>query len=353
MIITKERIINFFKNRCSAEEADEIYRYLQENPEWISMWFNEDEWENFRYTEDMPEEWSQDVLEKIDAAKSTQVGRIRRMTVLKMAAAMIAVLVGCGVVWLHYTKKEELSAETAAVLTGARKDTTLINGKTMLQRVILEDGSMIDLSPASRLTFRPGFQPDKRTVVLSGEAVFRVIQDKSRPFTVFVKGFSTTVLGTEFRIRAYDDSVTSCVQLLSGKVIVRNLEHPDQTAFLLAGEQCTFDNAKNSLSRMFAIHPAVPSYMNGAGSGLHANGIAEENDSEMLFKNEPLTGVLSRLSGFYHTPIRFDHAEMNKRRFTGSVQKDQSLEDALKIITLLNELHVEKKDSVYRVMPGR
>ncbi len=63
MIITKDRIIDFFKDCCSADEADEIYRYLQENPELISAWFNEEEWENFEYTEDMPVEWSQHVLE--------------------------------------------------------------------------------------------------------------------------------------------------------------------------------------------------------------------------------------------------------------------------------------------------
>ena len=63
--------------------------------------------------------------------------------------------------------------------------------------------------------------------------------------------------------------------------------------------------------------------------------------------------VFSRLSEFYRSPIRFDHAEMNKRTFTGSIQKDRSLEDALKLIMLLNRLHVDKKDSVFRVMPGR
>jgi transmembrane sensor len=353
MIITKERIINFFKDRCSPEEADVIYRYLQENPEWINTWFNEEEWEHFQYTEDMPEDWSEAVLENIDAAKSVQGGRVRRMTGLKVAAAIVGMLLGCSVLWLRYGKKDGLSADNAAVLADARKDTTLINEKTVLQRVILEDGSAVDLSPASRLTFHPGFQRDKRTVFLSGEAVFKVTQDKSRPFTVFARGFSTTVLGTEFRIRAYAGITTACIQLLSGKIMVRNLEHPDQTACLLAGQQCTFDNALNSLSRTFAIHPVSPSYSNEPGLDPHANGGSEDNDGEMLFKNESLTAVLSRLSGFYHTPIRFDHVEMNKRKFTGTVRKDQSLEEALKIITLLNELSVDKKDSVFQVKPGR
>ncbi|HTI94458.1 MAG TPA: FecR domain-containing protein [Puia sp.] len=352
MIITKERIINFFEDRCSAEEAVEIYRYLQENPEWMSAWFNEEEWETFLHTEDLPESWSADLLEKIDAAKSSREGRVRWMRGLKAAAAMIAILLGLVIVWQRYGKRDGLLAATAALSAGAGRDTTLINEKPVLQRVTLEDGSLVELSPASRITYHRGFQKNKRTVLLSGEAVFRIAVEKSRPFTVFTRGFSTTVLGTEFRIRAYADSVTSCIQLLSGKVMVRNLEHPDQTAYLLAGQECTFNNIKNSLGGMVATHPASPSYKNGRVLNSKAYGSIEDNDSEILFKNEPLTRVLTRLGEFYHTPIHFERVEMNKRKFTGSVQKDQSLDEALKIITLLNDLRVDKKDSIYQVMPG-
>ena len=136
-------------------------------------------------------------------------------------------------------------------------------------------------------------------------------------------------------------------------MIVRNLEHPDQMAYLLAGQQCMFNNEKNSLGGLFAIHPASSSNRNGAVLKSQANSNSEDNDSEILFKNESLTRVLSKLSEFYHAPLRFDQVEMNKRKFTGSVQKGESLEEALRIITLLNDLHVDRQDSVYRVMPGR
>src|ERR1700754_4674798 len=115
MIITKERIIAFFEDRCSAEEADEIYRYLQENPEWIGAWFNEEEWETFRHTDDLPQSWSESLLEKIVAAKSPREGRVRWMKGLKVAAAMIAILLGLVLVWYRYAEKNGLSAETAAL----------------------------------------------------------------------------------------------------------------------------------------------------------------------------------------------------------------------------------------------
>jgi type II secretory pathway component GspD/PulD (secretin) len=136
-------------------------------------------------------------------------------------------------------------------------------------------------------------------------------------------------------------------------VLVRNLTHLDHTTCLLAGQHCTFNNVKNSPGGMLAIHPSRPSANKAATLNSHASGSLEENDSEMLFNNESLPVVFSRLSEFYRSPIRFDHAEMNKRTFTGSIQKDRSLEDALKLIMLLNRLHVDKKDGVFRIMPGR
>jgi len=54
----------------------------------------------------MPEDWSQHVLENIDAAKSTPEGRIRWMTGLKVAVAMIGILLGCSILWLRYGKKK-------------------------------------------------------------------------------------------------------------------------------------------------------------------------------------------------------------------------------------------------------
>src|SRR6201991_1695621 len=308
MIITKERIIDFFEDRSSAEEADEIYRYLQETPEWVSVWFNEEEWETFQHAEDLPQSWSQDLLEKIDAVKSPQEGRVRWMGGGKVAAAMIGILLGFVFVWQRYAKRGGSSAETIALSSDAARDTTLVNGKRVLQRVTLDDGSVVELSPASRITFHRGFQQDKRTVLLSGEAVFRIAAEKSRPFIVFARGFSTTVLGTEFRIRAYADSVVSSIQLLSGKVMVRNLEHPDQTTYLLAGQECTFNNVKNSLGGMIATHPASPSPRNGAPLNSQTAGSLEDNDNEILFKNESLTRVLTKLSEFYHTPVHFDRS---------------------------------------------
>ena len=167
MIITKERIVNFFKNRCSAEEADEIYRYLQENPEWISMiYYNDEAWENFRYTEDMPEEWTQQLMETINAEKSVREGRFRWIKGFKVAAAVIGILLGTGAFWQRYEKRHGPSAADTAMDAG--KDTTLINGKRVLERVMLDDGSVVELYPSSRLTFHLGFQRDKRTVLLSG-----------------------------------------------------------------------------------------------------------------------------------------------------------------------------------------
>ncbi len=85
--------------------------------------------------------------------------------------------------------------------------------------VNLPDGSSIILNVASRLEVEPGFGETNRSVRLIGEAFFKVDQSKNLPFVVNSGDVATRVLGTEFSVRAYDQSDIS-VAVQSGRVSV-------------------------------------------------------------------------------------------------------------------------------------
>ncbi len=131
--------------------------------------------------------------------------------------------------------------------------------------------------------------------------------------------------------------------------MVRNLGRPDEMEYLLGGQECTFNNSRNSLSKTFAIRPSGAAHEKNAAAGQPESEASEDSDKELVFKNQPLTRVLSRLSEYYHTPVYFSPAGLEKRKFTGNVQKDQSLEDVLRTIAMLNDLLVRHQDSCYRV----
>ena len=61
MKITKELVIAFFEDRCSKEEAEAVYKHLQENPRILRDYFPEEEWMDFNAVEVPTEPWSEDV----------------------------------------------------------------------------------------------------------------------------------------------------------------------------------------------------------------------------------------------------------------------------------------------------
>ncbi|MBL8270846.1 FecR family protein [Steroidobacter sp.] len=81
----------------------------------------------------------------------------------------------------------------------------------------LEDGSRIYLNTASRV--RVSYDDGSRRVeLMSGEALFEVAKDASRPFVVAVADRTVTALGTTFVVRRSDAQVS--VTLMEGKVRV-------------------------------------------------------------------------------------------------------------------------------------
>jgi transmembrane sensor len=393
MKITKEKVITFFEDGCSKEEAEAIHRCLIENPAVLHDFFPEEEWMAFQVMEDLPPDWSQKVWKKIQAGKAlvsgtmstgpagsamnTTVntalvsgtvntvlvngaastapvnGRLSLLYIVRTAVAIAAMGAGFFILKQYAGGKADPGVKLANVLPSGsslplkNRDTVLINRTSRIRKDTLTDGSVVELSPASRLKFQWNFERDKRSITLSGEALFNVARETYRPFTVITSGFTTTVLGTVFRIKAYTDKNKATVQLLKGKVIVRNLTHPSQAKFLLDGQECVFDNSKNSLSMSTNESPAAQTSI--TNTGLPVDNSLEETDKEVLFKHLPLPRVFTILSKTYHTPILFTDADLRKRNFTGSIEKDQTLEDALNTIAQLNDLLVTRQDGSYRI----
>lgn len=83
---------------------------------------------------------------------------------------------------------------------------------------VLPDSTRIYLGAGSRLQLCEGFAVTNREVHLSGEALFDVPADHSRPFIVHSKGYDVNVLGTLFNVKAYPEEAYSETSLLRGKV---------------------------------------------------------------------------------------------------------------------------------------
>lgn len=106
------------------------------------------------------------------------------------------------------------------------------------QRVIaLDDGSQVDLNARSRLRVR--FTEGERSVdLISGQALFRVAKDKTRPFVVRSGDTSVRAVGTQFDV--YRKPAGTIVTVVEGSVAVAPMKAPalvGKVAVLTAGQQ--------------------------------------------------------------------------------------------------------------------
>jgi ferric-dicitrate binding protein FerR (iron transport regulator) len=91
-------------------------------------------------------------------------------------------------------------------------------GKT--EQYTLADGTTVWLNAGSSLEYPVRFRGEQREVKLRGEGFFKVTPNEHKPFVVISNHLRTTVLGTEFNVKAYDNQRNESVTVLSGEVNV-------------------------------------------------------------------------------------------------------------------------------------
>ena len=104
----------------------------------------------------------------------------------------------------------------------------------------LSDGTRVWLNSESRIEYPAVFGRRSRKVKISGEAMFDVVPDANRPFTVETFASTIEVLGTKFNVEADEAAGRFSTTLIRGKVKVSTegqevVLHPDQTVDLVNG----------------------------------------------------------------------------------------------------------------------
>jgi ferric-dicitrate binding protein FerR (iron transport regulator) len=347
MEITKQQISLFLANKLPAAEARQVADHLTAHPHLLDEFFSEEEWEIFETQEQVPAHIHEEMLAFIK--KRQQPGIIRRLTRRWVSIAAVLVVAVAG--WLLYnqTQHQPLPGKSAPpAQTGVTQQEIVLTNTTNKEvSYKLEDGSEIILSKNSMVKYTQPFEAHKRDLYLTGEALFKVAKDKERPFTVFANGFSTTALGTSFRIKAYTTDKMAHIQLYTGRIVVKNLRQANNALYMAPGEQCSFDYTAVSLARVTTRQsPAVTAIPKKPIPTVLTGGI-EETAESIIFKNTNLITVMNKLSEVYRVTISYDTAAIQNKKFIGTIARERTLEDVLNTITLLNDLQFIKKDETY------
>jgi transmembrane sensor len=171
------------------------------------------------------------------------------------------------------------------------------------RQIRLSDGSQVTLNPGGRLRV-DSMSADWRVVYLqSGEALFDVQSDSSRPFIVVTDQGAVRVLGTEFAVRT--DPADMLVTVVEGKVAVA-----DKSAVLLAGKAFSSHTtlvADQQLSIAQLLQGEQPHKVD-------AEALTDWRDGRLVYNGVALAQVAKDLSRYFGGEIRVQDSVLAARQ---------------------------------------
>jgi transmembrane sensor len=184
--------------------------------------------------------------------------------------------------------------------------------------IILPDKTHVWVNSGSELTYRIDFSHAAiREVKLTGEAYFKVAKDKKHPFIVKTDHMDVEAVGTAFNVLAYKGTGYAEATLVEGIVNVSDKLGNKQR--MLAGSKIRIGSQKPSI--LPALKPTALIYSDYAWK-----------DGVFVFDNMPLEQIAERFSRWYNIKVVFTNAEAKALRFTGSIEKNNTLNTLLKLI---------------------
>ena len=184
----------------------------------------------------------------------------------------------------------------------------------------LDDGTKIILNRNSRFTYSDAYGTDQRKVNLEGEAYFDVAED-GRPFQVITSQGEVTVLGTAFGISSYMDKA-EYTTLVRG--CVRYTSHTKKSVILSPGEQAILERSGELISRKVEVEEYVG-----------------WKDGVFVFRDKPLEEIMETLSRWYGSEVVFRNEEMKQLKYTGSLERYDSINTFLQVLERLQDIHYE------------
>lgn len=309
--VTKALLEKYLDNRCTQAEVAVVEQYLQQpGADAVLNALLEE-----RLVADMEESMQQpdDAAQKAAWAEAmrTRMGRTgttRRLHIWRYIAASAAILFGAGVFSLYRINKPKQTFVALSQKSNPQGQRALIH---------LSDGSVILLGADSKLEYPESFKGDTREISLTGEAFFKIADDPAHPFVVKTGNIETTVLGTSFRISAFNGKPLT-VAVATGKVRVDHHENGQlqELAVLTPGNQVIWADNHSSLA---AVNIAdVEGWQKG----------------RLVFNNQPLKEVAADLERWYNVKISFTHPKKATEKITVTLFGSMSLDKTLQTLAL-------------------
>lgn len=230
-------------------------------------------------------------------------GRAWRMVAAGIALAILAI----GGYWL--TRSEKTPPPVAQQTTAPVKEYA-----DHTQHLVLPDGSTVILHKGSTLQYQPGLSGNNREISLDGEAYFDIKPDLSRPFIILSHKLKTTVLGTAFNIKAFENDKHITVTVTQGKVKVE--DERKVLGIVLPDKRMVYD-----------IQTAT-AYQEGVTAGKTLDWVRQD----VIYEAKTFEFIAGKISLRYQVPVKFDNEALKNCLITASFSGTESLDEMLTVV---------------------
>lgn len=231
----------------------------------------------------------------------------------KIAAVLIVPIALGTIIWIYLNSENKITDQEIVY----NEVFTPFGTRTSLR---LADSTLVWLNSGSSLKYPDKFTKNERKVFLHGEAYFEVECDTKCPFIVETSTLQVKATGTKFDVLEYDSDPVTEVSLISGKVFINEFDNEKNPRLIseLDPDQHLFYNRQSK--ERSVIKDDTYKYI-------------AWKDGKLIFRNEPLGIVLSKLSMLFNVDIELRGKELHDYRYHATFE-EESLEEILKLLKL-------------------
>ena len=222
-----------------------------------------------------------------------------------VAAASIALLLSVTSIYLiNYKLDPNLAFVESISPNGVRS------------KIILPDGTLVNLNAGSTLFYPSEFKGKQRRVILDGEAYFEVTKDKKHPFLVDAGEINVKVLGTHFNVKAYSDDEEVITSLVEGSVSINKKDTEGKGIILQPNQQAIYERSKETIN----VHE------------VKAELFAFWKKGGYYFDGETLQDIVRSFERGFNVSVEIQSEELKNEVFSGVFDREESLHQILDII---------------------
>jgi len=287
-----------------------------------------------------------------DETRGTEKPRRRSRRLLLITPLVLLTVVT--VLLVYRSSSPQAPAATPAGEAKEISEVVTHNGSRT--NLLLPDGTRVWLNAGSRLTYEKTYGAESREVSLTGEALFDVAHNATRPFIIHAAHVDIRVLGTRFNLKSYPTDRTTETTLLKGSIEVSIKDRPDEKIILKPNEKLVIANDDSTLHRRdpAAYKPQMteslvnirkPAYDSITGINVETSWV----EDRLIFQDEAFATLSKDMERWYGVSIHFTRPELEDLHFTGNFQKEtvQQALEALKLTAPFTYTIHENQITIY------